>query len=416
MHTTTISRSAFPLRVHGAPYAGASFAAPGHKLIDLGKLGLVPVLSGAMPQGINVEADVITQTSDGRDLNQLWAEFQTVVAMHNERRQTLIDLLTFPVTQVIEDVPSLTGDDFEIASEFGVPVGTRTTLSYFQMAYDFQWYDIATRYTWKFLAEASAQQVEAIHQGVLEADNRLVFQKVMNTVFKNTNRTATITGQNYTVYALYNADGTVPPDYKSNTFDGTHTHYLASGAASVDSGDLEAMLNHLRHHGFTEGNGTEFYLLVNQQEGDIIRTFRANQTNNNGATALYDFVPSTSQPALIVPNAQGLLGGQASGTWRGLTRIGTYGPLSIIQEDYIPAAYMVLLGSGGEGALTNPVGIREHTNPSLRGLRLLSGDRSAYPLVNSYYSRGFGTGIRQRGGAVVMKVTAGSYSIPTQYA
>lgn len=416
MSVITAPRGLFPLRQLGAPYQGSSFVAPGHELVDPAYLNMIAPISGAFPQGFNVEADVITQTADGRDLNDLWAEFTTVVQLHNERRQRIIDLMTFPVTQVIEDVPSLSGDDFEEASEFGVPVATRTTLTYFQMAYDFKWYDIATRYTWKFLAEASSQQVEAIHQGVLEADNRLVFKKVMNTLFNNVNRTATITQQNYTVYALYNADGTVPPSYKSNTFDGTHTHYLASGAATVDSGDLEAMFDHLRHHGYGESNGTMMVVLVNQAQGDVIRTFRANQTNNNSAVALYDFVPSSTQPALIVPNAQGLLGQQVGGTWNGLPVIGSYGPALIVQEDYIPSGYMVLLGSGGEGALQNPIGIREHANPNLRGLRLLAGDRSGYPLVNSYYSRGFGTGIRQRAAAVVMQVTAGSYSIPSAYA
>lgn len=371
---------------------------------------------GFFPQGYNVEADVITTTADGRSLNDLWTEFTDVVRIHNERRQTLIDLMTFPVVNVIEDVPVSAGDDFEEASEFGVPKGTRTTLSYFSMAYDFRWYDIATRYTWKFLAEAPAQQVEAIHQGVLEADNRLVFKKVMNTLFRNTNRTANITGNNYTVYALYNADGTVPPDYKSNTFAGTHTHYLTSGAATIDSGDVEAMFDHLRHHGYGEANGTQMVLLTNQAEADVIRSWRAGVTNANAAVAKYDFIPAQNQPALIIPNAAGLLGTQVTGTWRGLTVVGSYGPALIVQEEYIPAGYVVLLGSGGEGALQNPIGLREHRNAALRGLRLLPGNQTNYPLIDAYYSRGFGTGIRQRGGAVVQQITAGAYAIPTTYA
>jgi hypothetical protein len=259
--------------------------------------------SGFMPQGYNVEADVITTTADGRSLNDLWTEFTDVVRIHNERRQTLIDLMTFPVVNVIEDVPVSTGDDFEEASEFGVPKGTRTTLNYFSMAYDFKWYDIATRYTWKFLAEAPAQQVEAIHQGVLEADNRLVFKKVMNTLFRNTNRTANITGNNYTVYALYNADGTVPPDYKSNTFSGTHTHYLTSGAATIDSQDVEAMFDHLRHHGYGEANGTQMVLLTNQAEADTIRTWRAGVANANSQVAKYDFIPATRTTRVVSARA-----------------------------------------------------------------------------------------------------------------
>ena len=398
----------------------AFYRAP-HELIKPEDLGVLMPIFGGMPQGFNVEADVITQTIDGRPLNDLWTEFTEVVRIHNERRQILIDLLTFPVQQLIEDVPALTGDDFEEASEFGVPVGVRTTMTYFQMAYDFKWYDVATRYTWKFLAEATASQIEAIHQGVLEADNRLIFRKVMNTLFRNTNRAATINGANYNVFALYNGDGTIPPEYKTNTFNGTHTHYVTSGAAGIDSGDLDSpttgLFQMLREHGFGETNGTQLVVMVNPAQGATIRSWRANVANANGAVAVYDFVPATNQPALIVPNAQGLIGQQVGGTWRGLTAIGSYGPAIIVEEEYIPPGYVVILGSGGEGALQNPIGIREHANPNLRGLRLLAGDRTNYPLVNSYYSRGFGTGIRQRGGAAVMQITASAtYTIPAQYA
>lgn len=380
-----------------------------------GRTLVLPI--GFMPLGYNVEADVITTTADGRPLNDLWAEFQAVVALHNAERQRLIDLLTFPVVNVIEDVPVSTSDDFEEASEFGVPKGIRTTLTYFSMAYDFRWYDVATRYTWKFLAEAPAQQVEAIHQGVLEADNRLVFKKVMNTLFRNTNRVATITGNNYNVYALYNADGTVPPSYKTNTFTGTHSHYVTSGAATVDSGDIEQSIDDMASHGYSAANGTQLVFLVNKAQGDVIRTFRLNVTNNNAAVAKYDFIPALNQPAMIVPNAQGLLGGaQPAGTWNGLQVIGSYGDALIVQEEYIPAGYMVLMASGGPANLANPVGIREHANPALRGLRLLPGNQQAYPLIDAFYSRGFGTGIRQRGAAYVMQITAsGTYTIPSQY-
>jgi hypothetical protein len=39
-----------------------------------------------------------------------------------------------------------------------------------------------------------------------------------------------------------------------------------------------------------------------------------------------------------------------------------------------------------------------------------------YPLIDSFYQRGFGTGVRQRGGGVVMQIKAsGVYDIPTPY-
>jgi len=74
------------------------------------------------------------------------------------------------------------------------------------------------------------------------------------------------------------------------------------------------------------------------------------------------------------------------------------------------------IGSGGSQNLNNPVGIREHANAALRGLRLVKGRDNDYPLIDSFYNVGLGTGIRQRGGSAVMQIKAsGLYSPPTQY-
>ena len=370
-----------------------------------------------MPKGYNTIGDILTKTVDGRDLNDLWGEFQQVVAIHNERRQTIINLLTFPVTNLIEDVPQITSDDFEEASEFGVPKSTRVALSAFQMAYTFKWYDIAKRFTWQFLAEAPAAQLEAIHQQVLEADNRLVFRKVMNTMFRNTNRSADINGQNYTVFAFYNADGTVPPAYGPNEFDGTYTHYLVSGAATLDSGDVELMISKFKKLGYSRATGVTIAILVNSAEAAVIRTWRANVTNANTAVAQYDFIPAVTQPAQILPTPQGLIGTQPPSTFQGLPVVGSYGDALIVEEDYIPAGYLAAFCTGGDASLQNPIGIREHANSQLRGLRLLPGDNTAYPLTNSNYVRGFGTGVRQRGAGMIMQIKAsGSYEIPPSYA
>lgn len=367
-------------------------------------------------RGYGTEGDVITQTTDGRDLNHLWEEFSATLLLRNERRQVLIDFLTFPVQQIIEDVPQVGTDDFEEASEFGEPKSIRPPLSYFSMAYDFKWYDLATRFTWKFLAEATAAQVESFHSSALEADNRLVFKKVMNTIFNNSNLSATIRGNNYTVYKFYNNDGTTPPDYNGNTFLSTHSHYLTSGAATIDSDDVESMYEHLRHHGYSEVNGLRMVLMVNPTEGTQIRKFRANTVNNNSKTALYDFIPSQGSAPFILPS-QGLIGQQVSNDLEGLRVIGSYGPIIIVEEDYIPTGYVFMFATGGKENINNPVGFREHANTQLRGLRLIPGDRANYPLVNSFYNRGFGTGVRQRGAGVVFQITAsGSYTAPTNFA
>lgn len=378
-----------------------------------GLLALNRTLFGAgtvmMAKGYNAKADVLTMSADGRDLNDMWNEFQATVAIQNAERQRIIDLLTFPVTQPIEDVAQFGTEDFEEASEYGVPKGIRPDITTLALGYTFKWYDVAARFTWQFLADATAQRVEAVHQQVLDADNRLIFKEVMRTLFRNTNRTATIKGQNYNVYTFWNADGTVPPTYKSNTFTGSHTHFRASGAATVTSGDLDEIIDDFKSHGYGADNGSTMFVLTNVTESNTIRGFRV------ATGARYDFIPSQGQPGVILPDNFVLVGGQVPNSLRGMNVIGSYGPLLVIDEDYCPSGYLVALVSGGDANIQNPIGLREHANAGLRGLRLVKGPDNDYPLIDSYYARGFGTGVRQRGAGMVMQITAGSYSIPALY-
>lgn len=386
-------------------------------IIDLKRLGLIGAVSlqGAAPSGFNTEGDVVTQTADGVDLNDIWRTFQQTLQVWNEARQAVVDFLTYGVQEPIVTVPQFGGGaNFERASEFGLPRSARTTASYFQMGFDFEWYDVAERYTWKFLADATAEQVESVHQEILEADNRLVFGEVMKTLFDNANRSTDIKNQAYTVYALYNGDGTVPPPYKANTFDGTHTHYLVSGGATIDSGDLDDTVDHLLHHGYGPENGTDIVIMLNKVQGDVVRNFRSIA---NGGTARYDFIPAQGTPSLLMPKDMTVGSeGRPAAQIRGMKVIGAYGDATIVQEDYIPAGYLTAFATGGRESLTNPIGIREHRNAALRGLGLRKGRNADYPLQDAVYGRGFGTGIRQRGGAVVMQIKAsGSYAPPAAY-
>ncbi|QNJ55324.1 major capsid protein [Gordonia phage LittleFella] len=374
-------------------------------------------LFGADPEGgYQTSGDIVTQTADGTDLNALWDQYQTTLAYWNARKMGLVALFTYPVTSLIENVPQVGKATFEEASEFGEPQAGKIKVSYIQLGYDFKDYDVASRWTWRFLRDADARQVNALHNAYLQADAELVFRKVMEAIFDNRNRNTTLRNQAYNVYPLYNGDGMAPPDYGTKTFQGTHDHYLVSGGAQIDSGDLEAAQAHIEEHGYSIQNGTTIIHMVNKAQAMQIRLFRQGVANNNGAVANYDFIPSENQPPLILPNDQGLLGSRPPSVWNGLRVLGSYNDALIIEDLTIPEGYVLTFGTGGLGQLGNLVGLREHANPAYRGLRLIAGNQSGYPLVDSYYSRSFGTGIRQRGGAVVTQIKAsGNYVIPTQY-
>jgi hypothetical protein len=378
-----------------------------------------PIFGGTQPirqEGILTQGDLVTVTADGIDLNALWNAFAESIAIYNEAMDRLIQILTYPVDIPIEPVVQIGEMSFEEASEFGVPRGAGLPIDVFQMGYDLRHYDKRNAYTWMFLADADSRQVEAIHNAVLWADKRLVFRKVLEALFDNRTRKANIRNHPYNVYPLYNGDGVVPPSFKTTVFDGTHNHYQITSNAVLDSSDLEDLFELIAEHGYNPQAGTQYLLLANKAETDVIRTFRRGVVNNNGITAGYDFIPSPSQPPMILPNAEGLLGAQPDAVFEGLPVIGSYGFWRIVEDDYIPAGYLLGVGFGGLFALTNPVGMREHANPAMRGLRIIAGNDQRYPLVDGFYARSFGTGVRQRGGAAIMQVKAtGTYDIPTQY-
>lgn len=368
--------------------------------------------------GYMTHGDILTHTIDGIDLNQLWSEFVDANTIYNEHKQGMVGLMTYNVTADIELVPQIGDFNFEEASEFGIPRKANTNINYYQLAYSYKDWDLGVGYTWKFLRDAPAQQVEAIHTKAIQADQALVYRKVMEALFDNRSRTTVINSLSYSVHPLANGDGWVPPSYKGQSFDGTHSHYLKTNGTIVDSGDFEGAVNHLTEHGYGWDTGTQIVCFANRAQVNEIRKWRFGQGNGDSASvdANYDFIPALGQPALIVPNAQGLLGGQAPSVWNGLRVSGSYMDVIVIEEPLMPPGYMLFLSTGGASADENIVGIREHASAEWRGLRLLPGNQQRYPLVDGYYIHGFGTGIRRRTGAVVVQVGTGTtYTPPSGY-
>lgn len=374
-----------------------------------------------MAQGYNAHSDVLTKTADGRDLNELWNEYQQVLAQWNARRDRLINFLTYNVQEPVETIPVIGQDaNFEEASEYGEPKGMRPAPSVLFLGYRFKWYDLAARYTWQFLADATTQQVDAVQNAALEADTRLVTGEVLRTLFNNANDDVSINKNPYKVYTFYNGDGTVPPTWKTFTFTGTHTHFLTTGGATFDADDLEIIIDNLDHHGFSVQEGYNQVLLVNRQEMNRIRTFRSATGANVAPDAThrtYDFIPtSLASQTFVIPQNVNVVGQNPPAQFNGFNVMGSYGPLLIIQEDYIPAGYVAAFATGGPQNLRNPIGIREHPRAELRGMRLVKGRTQDYPLIDSFYMRGFGTGVRSRGAGVVMQVTvSATYTPPASF-
>lgn len=383
-----------------------------------------------MAKGYSAKADILTRTRDGQDLNALWDQYQEALDNFNSARQPLIDLLASPADGIVDEVGQPGQERFELQSEFGIAQSIRPAISVASRAYPFDWYDLRQGYTWRFLAKATQRQIDMVLQHALEAENALVFEQVMKSLFNNANRTATLDGiaTPFTVVALYNADGTVPPPWMGQTFTGSHTHYLSTGAnagqVAFDPQDFTDLAATIEHHGFTRSRGYNIIFLMNPADANasVVKYVR-NQTFVSGGattvTSLYDFIPTqASNMSLLLPPGYQLVGGLAPNSFAGLEVVGTWGPYLFIGDYNIPSGYVVAAATQGSSTDLNVIGIREDEDPNLQGLILKPGNNNNYPLIDSHFIRGIGAGVRQRGAAAIMKLDAsgGAYTVPASMA
>lgn len=350
-------------------------------------------LSGA-EGGFVVSADAQRATTlDGQPLNEIWSELQTRLNVFNRNMDFIVGLFTFPVDRATAKVAVPASAKFEEATEFGRPQKVR--LAYVSRGFPLGHFDLGYGYTQEFIDSARGSDIASIRLTVENAWNTLLFNGVLRALFTATNATDE---DGIVARRLYNADGEVPPTWKFTTHAGSHTHYLTSAGASFDGVDLNAMEEHLVHHGYGPANGSTLVLFLNRAEMAVART-------------LTGFIPAASsdRPAILT----GPIVGNTGSAPAGLTVQGYHGLWVIVENDDIPPGYMLGITTGGLSAGTNIVGYRRHENPSVRGLRLVEGPRQNYPLYDSTYDGYAGFGVRHRGGAVVMQVTAGAYATPS---
>lgn len=353
---------------------------------------------------------LVSHTADGVDLNRIWDEAATALSMANRERSALAALISHSTINVGDAVPqTLASDNFEEASEYGEPQGIRSDPDALILGYNLKDYDLASRMTWKFLRSATAEQVRGNINRAFEADNRLVAGTLLQRLF---NPVESTNEHMHRVFGLWNGtDGMTPPPHAGQTFPSTSSHYLVSGNAAIDPGDLVDAINQVRSKGFGTSAATRLIVLCNPAEAEEISTFRA-AVETNGVASKFDFIPSANAPAYLT--AENVVGKVAPGEFGGMEVLGSYGPAWVVPSNYIPVGYLAVVATGGPNSSLNPVAFRQHVNPAYQGLRIIPGRDQRYPLQDSFFQRSFGCGVRYRSAACVVQVKAtGAYEAPT---
>ena len=305
----------------------------------------------------------------------------------------------------------MTVEPFDVASEFGVPKGVAPPPRLLACGYTFVDYDKASRFTWKALRSMTSEQAWSVVTRILSGDNQLVNGLALRRLFDPTEGT---NDYGHRVFGLWNGtDGIAPPPYLGVAFPSSTSHYLASGAATLDSGDIESCMRLIVVKGYGVRPGSQLIILANPAEAEAIQGWRAGEVSDNTQKAKYDFVLSSNAPPFLT--SENVHGATPPPDFHGLKVLGAYGKAWLIETNYVPAGYVAVVASGGPGSPDNPVAVRQHASPAYQGLRVIPGHWSGYPLIDSFFARGVGVGVRHRGAAAVLQVNSNaSYTPPSR--
>lgn len=364
-----------------------------------------------MPQGYQASGDVlVNQLNDGTPIGAVWDELSEALSLYNEHRSALASLLSYSTINAADAVAqNVKAESFEEATEYGVPQGISDP-SYLKLGYSIKDFDLALRMTWRYLRGADRAQVENRITRAFAADNRLVTGTILQRIFSNVVYTNDF---GIPVYGLYNGDMR-PPDHMGRSFTATHNHFLTTESTTLDSMDIEAGIRHISEHGYGSTQSARFLLLAhpNDVEAAKLTTWRAGVEYATSKVPRFDFVASSNAPARL--SNETVHGAVPPPEYNGLDVTGSYGRALVIESYFIPQGWAAIVATGGPGSESNPIGVREHSNPAYRGLRQIPGHWHDYPLIESYLSRTFGVGVRHRGAAVAIQITnSTSYTPPT---
>lgn len=361
--------------------------------------------------GYQTLGDVIRKTADNIDYKVVWQELKDVTAVWNDERNKIAALLSYPTTSAADAVPqSLSDDSFVTASEYGVPPAVSPE-SAVLCGYSFQDYNLATRFTWKFLREATFDQVRDAWVHVMAADAKLTAGKVLQRIFSPTQG---LSPEGNPVRGLWNGtDGLAPLPYMGVTFPTDTSHYVATENATLDSQDIEDAISMITQKGYGTNPGAQIIILANPIQSEQIQSWRAGvESRSSGPKAKFDFISNASAPPYLTDKR--IVGATAPTEYNGLPVKGSYGRGWLIESNYVPLNYVLVAASHGPNSPANVAALREHVDEAWRGLLLIPGNQQRFPLQEAFGHRAFGVGVRHRGAAVALQVTASdTYTAPT---
>lgn len=184
---------------------------------------------------------------------------------------------------------------------------------------------------------------------------------------------------------------TAPPDWGTNSFADTHTHYATTGSATLSDLDVfDDIKQHIREHGDING----FVCFMNSTDLTTIEKLAA-PVGTSKANIPSAFTDQFYKNGLVDEEFD-------------------YKNIRWIKNEWIPSGYIFMIGIAGA---IKPFKFHQPNNEEYRGLLWGPGPNQNYPWEDSAAFRQFRVRTFNRWMGAVYQISANaSYTVPTYYA
>ncbi|MGE4406396.1 hypothetical protein [Pseudomonas sp.] len=318
-------------------------------------------------------------TTDNVPVQQLYTEFIRSIELYNRERNSFRDVLCEVTRKRTARVAQRSMAFRPAGSDTAQPDVDRLVYREINLPEPVA-YELAEGFTKKAIERGvSSEEMRAQHQEALNADRRLIQQLVLKAML--------VSG------GFWDGNMSVaPPSYKSNSFQTSHTHYLAQAAAGVPTLAMFAELKqHILEHGYGDPlNGGALVAFINSANAQQIENAAEWQTTSNYvATRVIEQLQSDGLwPASV--------GGQV------MSAVG----VPIIVEDWVPENYILMVDYK-----VRPLRWRLPEGPGVEGLIVDTDDDFRWLIKR--YRRWGSVKVVHRGAGACYYINGANYTDPT---
>lgn len=322
----------------------------------------------------------------------LYQQITIFLQAHNRILQEMTEDLVAPTQERFMTWGSNDSLDMMESDEYGRPDVQKTAPTPTLMGFPFTRKQAAWGVTRDFMMNKTVGDLDSILTAIRDADLRDMMRAIRYNLFHPTNTPnyidRYIDRATYPLRALLNADGTyIPPDQYGRIFNaGTHTHYLATVAATLADADLQALIATVVEHWM---NG-QIRVYINRTEEPTVRAL---------TTTPIKFYPYYD-PRITPSVNQDFAGAKTLDLMDPYNRpIGIYQQAEIWVKPWVPSGYLFCFNTAADKPL------RMRTRVGQPGDLHIAADYENYPLRAQYMQREYGIGVFERRNGACLNIS-----------